>query len=267
MVQLKAHCKKLTETGRLNHCKVFLNGLSSLLLSLNLWGSNDGTGKNMSKEQKAKENGIVKKLLVNLEDAMDKTTNLCTERVKDALVKNIQAQYVTAHTEAQKVALPTAEGWGVHRTDGGLHYMTYKAICRRDGGPYREHDFNRALTEPLQKVLASGWEKCFQHCIPVETKALANDMKNTIQKAHQAIVKRATERQGLGIVGADLLAQKLETWVQLFADLAAKLNTSIMEKQRDANRELAPVIALAMQQAYTLCTDESGMSLNLREIE
>lgn len=149
MVRLKAHCKKLTETGRLNHCKVFLNGLSSLLLSLNLWGSNDGTGKNMSKEEKARENGVVKKLLGNLEDAMDKTTNLCKKRVKDALVKNIQAQYAAAHAEAQKVALPTAEGWGAHRSDGGLYWSTYKAVCRRDGGPHGPHDFNKALTEPL----------------------------------------------------------------------------------------------------------------------
>ncbi|KAE9965164.1 hypothetical protein BLS_007810 [Venturia inaequalis] len=264
MLQLKAHCKKLTETGRLNHCKVFLNGLSSLLLSLNLWGSKDGTGKNMSKEEKAKENTVVERLLKNLEDAMDKTTNLCTKRVKEALVKNIQAQYANAHAEAQKVALPTAASWGAPRTDGGLHHGTYKAICRRDGGPYREHDFNRALTEPLQKVLASGWEKCFQRCIPVETGALARDMKVTIQKAHQAIVKRATERQGLGIVGADLLAQKLETWIQLFVDLAGKMNTSIMEKQRDANRELAPVIAFAMQHAYTLCTNEAGRGSYMR---
>ncbi|TID24181.1 hypothetical protein E6O75_ATG02546 [Venturia nashicola] len=258
MVQLKAHCKKLTETGRLNHCKVFLNGLSSLLLSLNIWGSNDGTGKNMSKEEKERERGVVKKLLKNLENAMDKTTELCSQRVKDALVENIRQQYDLAHSEARKVALPTAQAWGNHRDDGGLAWATYKAVCRRDGGPWKEHDFNKALTEPLQKVLASGWEKCFQRYIPRETKALANDMNKTIETAHRVIVKRATERQGLGIVGADMLAQKLETWIQLFVALAGNLNALIMEKQRDANRELAPVIALAMQHAYTLCVEESG---------
>lgn len=266
MVQLKAHCKKLTETGRLNQCKVFLNGLSSLLLSLNLWGSNDGTGHNLSKEEKDREKIVVKRLLDNLEDAMDNATKLCSKRVKEALADNIQKQYATAHAEAQKVALPTAQGWGGHRDNGGLFWATYKAICRRDGGPFRDYDFNKALTEPLQKILASGWEKCFQRVIPRETKALAGDMKSAIEKAHKVIIKRATERQGLGIVGADLLAQKVETWLQLFVDLAAKLNALIMEKQRDANRELAPVIALAMQQAYTLCTDESGMSLELTQV-
>ncbi|QDS73746.1 hypothetical protein FKW77_004922 [Venturia effusa] len=258
MVQLKAHCKKLTETGRLNHCKVFLNQLSSLLLSLNLWGSNDGTGKNMSKKEKDRERGVIKKLLDNLEDAMDKTTKLCMKRVKEDLVENIRQQYDLAHSEAQKVATPTAQGWGGHRDNGGLYWGTYKAICRRDGGPFRDYDFNKALTEPLQKVLASGWEKCFQRYVPRDTKALANDMKKTMETAHHVIVKRATERQGLGIVAADILGQKLETWSQLFVDLAGKLNASIMERQRDANRELAPVIALAMQRAYTLCTEESG---------
>jgi hypothetical protein len=260
MVQLKAHCKKLTDTGRLSHCKIFLNALSSLLLSLNIWGSNDGTGNSMSKEEKEKEKRHVKRMLKDLETAMDKAAKLCKERVKESLVDNIKEQCPPAHAEAQKVALPTAQSWGGHHSDGGLYFQTYKAICRREGGPFRAHDFNKGLTEPLQKVLASGWEKCFQRCIPRETKALANDMRQTIQKAHQVIAKRATER-GIGVVGVDLLSQKLQTWVQLFVDLADRLNTLIMEKQRDANRELAPVISTAMQQAYTLCVGESGMIL------
>lgn len=69
----------------MNHCKIFLNGLSSLLLSLNIWGSNDGTGNNMSKEDKQKETRIVQRMLKDLETAMDKATEVCKERVKESL--------------------------------------------------------------------------------------------------------------------------------------------------------------------------------------
>ena len=52
--QLQAHCEKLTEAGRIESCKRFLN-ISQLLNSLSLWASSDGTGANMTPEQKARE--------------------------------------------------------------------------------------------------------------------------------------------------------------------------------------------------------------------
>lgn len=48
-------CEKLTETGRVANCQAFINKLSSLLNSLTIWASSDGTGANMTTEQKAKE--------------------------------------------------------------------------------------------------------------------------------------------------------------------------------------------------------------------
>lgn len=125
MIQLEAHCKKLNKTGRMNHCKIFLNNLGSLLLSLSIWGSNDGMGKNISKEERKRENSIVKRLLGDLDSAMDKTVAVCKTRVRVALVGNIQGQYAAAHAEAQKVALPTAQDWGSHRDNGGLWFQTY----------------------------------------------------------------------------------------------------------------------------------------------
>ncbi len=53
--QLQVHCQKLTEAGRTGNCKRFLNHLSQLLNSLSLWASSDGTGANMTPEQRARE--------------------------------------------------------------------------------------------------------------------------------------------------------------------------------------------------------------------
>ena len=53
--QLQAHCQKLTEAGRTENCKRFLNNLSQLLNSLSLLASSDGSGANMSPEQRARE--------------------------------------------------------------------------------------------------------------------------------------------------------------------------------------------------------------------
>ena len=53
--QLQAHCQRLTEAGRTENCKRFLNNLSQLLNSLSLWASSDGKGTNMTPEQRARE--------------------------------------------------------------------------------------------------------------------------------------------------------------------------------------------------------------------
>lgn len=65
--QLQAHCKQLTEAGRTANCKRFINNLSQLLNSLSLWASNDGTGANMTAEQRTREEKYLQKGLKGLE--------------------------------------------------------------------------------------------------------------------------------------------------------------------------------------------------------
>ena len=64
---LQAHCEKLTEIGRAANCRAFINKLSQLLNSLTLWASSDGTGANLSPEQKAREARYLHKGLEGLE--------------------------------------------------------------------------------------------------------------------------------------------------------------------------------------------------------
>lgn len=64
---LQAHCEKLTERGRSANCQSFINKLSQLLNSLTLWASSDGTGANMTAEERAKEARYLQKGLKSLE--------------------------------------------------------------------------------------------------------------------------------------------------------------------------------------------------------
>lgn len=64
---LQAHCEKLTETGRSANCRTFLNKLSQLLNSMTIWASSDGTGANMTAEQRAREARYLQKGLSGLE--------------------------------------------------------------------------------------------------------------------------------------------------------------------------------------------------------
>ncbi len=67
MPQLQTHCRQLTEKGRTASCKRFLNNLSQLLNSMSLWASSDGTGRDLTEHQKAKEAGVLQGSLKKLE--------------------------------------------------------------------------------------------------------------------------------------------------------------------------------------------------------
>ena len=64
---LQYHCKQLTVVGRTAACKRFMTMLSQLLNSMTLWASNDGTGANLTQEQRDQEARFLNKSLKNLE--------------------------------------------------------------------------------------------------------------------------------------------------------------------------------------------------------
>jgi hypothetical protein len=68
---LQAHCKKLTEAGRQAACRRFLNSLSQLLNSLQLWSSNDGSGKVLTEGQLKREDGWLQDRLRKFDNVSD----------------------------------------------------------------------------------------------------------------------------------------------------------------------------------------------------
>jgi hypothetical protein len=73
ILQLQAHCKKLTEANREATCRPFLNSLCQLLKSLRLWSSNDANGPHLTDRQKAKEAEI----LQNTFNKLDTVSSNC----------------------------------------------------------------------------------------------------------------------------------------------------------------------------------------------
>lgn len=259
--QLKKHCKKLTEAGRAGTCRVFLNALSQLLLSISLWAGNDGSGIKLTDEQHRVECNILAKRLRELEVAIEKAVESSTDAIESTLAEHVFDHSDNARKAANTMALPTAERWGGPRDSGGLHFMTYKAICRRMGGPFRDVNFNQQLTEPLEKYLVNGWDRCFSKGMPKVLKQFRTDMTHMLKVFHQNIEERARER-GVGVVGLRILSQKLETREAHFSNLTDELSAIISEKQKEANRTVTPVIAEAMGPAYAQCVNESGTFMN-----
>ena len=68
--------------------------------------------------------------------------------IKETMSENIFENYDTAINAAANAALPTSQGWGAHKSLGGLYWATYKAVVRRQGvftGKGGLSDFNAQL--------------------------------------------------------------------------------------------------------------------------
>ncbi|KAG9645665.1 hypothetical protein KCU95_g9010, partial [Aureobasidium melanogenum] len=256
---LKWHCKSLTEKVRSIKSRRFLTLLSQLCTSLALWSSNDGSGAKKTDQQRDAEQRFLARKLKDLEKALEKDVHNTLTEIKETLDENIFENYGTAINAAANAALPTSQGWGAHRSQGGLYWATYKAVVRRQGvftGSGGLSDFNAQLTEPIYKHLANGWEKAFQRRLPHILKACSKGFSNDLRIFHKAIEVHSFSHGGNPRLG--LLSQQLSNYEAVFNDLGSKTIELINERQRDINREFTPNVCNAMLVVCNICTAESG---------
>ncbi|KAL9124079.1 MAG: hypothetical protein Q9217_006557 [Psora testacea] len=263
--QLQAHCEKLTETGRAANCRTFINKLSQLLNSLTIWASSDGTGANLTAEQKAREAGYLQKELDGLETGLENAVKTTCRELNDEFGDSIFDKYETAVQNAVRDSIETTLKWGapVNRGDraaGGLYWATYKAICRRDGcfkNAQGSHDWNYQLTEPMIRTLASGWEKVFSRRVQHAINTFTRTISTVLQKFHRDTEARLL-KTGTSVGGLSMLSQQVGVYEQILKDLAVSAKDMTQARQKDINREFVPVVAQAMQEAYTICQEEYG---------
>lgn len=148
MPQLQAHCKKLTEAGRIQNARAFLLSLCQQLTTFTLWASNNDSVK-MTDDDKRKQSNYVGRHLGELEKGLESAIRACLNTMKKELNVQIFDKYPSLIQDAINAAPGTAQKWGQHKADGGLPWATYKAIVRRDGA-YQSptagsRDFNSEL--------------------------------------------------------------------------------------------------------------------------
>lgn len=260
--QLKSHCMKLTESGRIQACRTFLLNLCQNLTTFFLWASNDGTGFKMTDADKNEQANYLIKRLKELEKGLEQAVTVCLSSMKTQLREQIFERMNELVHDAVQSAPTTAESWGRHRNEGGLHFSTYKATVRR-GGAYHSstsgpRDFNAELLDPIIKKLASGWERAFQQRLPRAFESYTTNAGNVLRAFHTRVEERARQN-GVGLANLSMLKGSIYTYEQMFKDLNAQLKVRMTEAQREANRDFVPTLANIMLTVYQLCADESGI--------
>lgn len=260
MPQLQAHCKKLTETGRLQTCKMFLNAFCSQLTTFSFWASDDGAELKLTDAEKKDQVRILNHRLGELEKGLEKAAATCIKSMKKDMEDQIFEKYPSLIQEAMEAAPNTADKWGRRKDEDGLVWATYKATVRRNGiftGTSGARDFNADLVDPITKNLATSWERTFQNRLPSAFEVYTKNSNAILRKFHDTVEERARQN-GVGLTNISALKGQIYAYEELFEGLKNDLVQKMTEVQREANRDFTPTITAIMHTAYVLCTEESG---------
>ncbi|KAF2443457.1 hypothetical protein P171DRAFT_495215 [Karstenula rhodostoma CBS 690.94] len=265
--QLKTHCIKLTQGGRIRACRAFLNSFCSTLTPLFLWASNDGTGPQMTDAKKQEQANYLAKRLVGLHKGLEEAVEVCL----GSMTKQLQQQVFARMGQLMRQAIPSAptiaQSWGRPKEAGGLHWSTYKAVVRR-GGVYQSvsaghRDLNAELLDPIIRQLATRWERAFQQRLPQAFEAYTKNSGDVLHAFHARIEDRARQN-GVGLAHMAMLKGSIFNYEQMFQNLNDQLKIRLTEAQRDANREFVPTLANFMMTVYDRCANEYGTGSFIR---
>jgi hypothetical protein len=140
-------------------CDAVLRFCSSIISYFNDVDSEDKDG-DKEKQQKEKEavrqafNTVAKKLERDARELVKGFDTELSSTFSTIIAPHLQSGADNAAGEVVQIV----DGWGLPQSAGGMHWSTYAAHIRRQGGPFRI-DMNEVMAEPLYKAVSSHWDK------------------------------------------------------------------------------------------------------------
>ena len=185
--------------------------------------------------------------------------NVLYDRFPAAVSKAIDnANQITAHWASRINDLD--------RSQGGYHWITYKAICRRQGlfsNAQGNHDWNEQLCKPMITKIMNRWDKCFNWSIPNALRNLPRSVEALLSTFHKQIESRALQN-GSSPTVLQMLSDQSSSYKSAFHSMNDRMKLDIWEKSKEANRQFKPVVTAAMRSAYDECVNDSGPGSYMR---
>ena len=263
--QLRAHCEKLTEARRCQHCLGFLHEYSRLHTSISLWASHID-GDQLTEVERRREIHFLNQKIRTMSIEFTEIIQSCVKDLQRHVKEHI-FDHDPAHCQRAATAAPaTVENWATPKADGGkgLPWQTYRAAVRRSG--YFESskagrcDFNADLMEPLVKSTAPGWDRAFNRRLPGSIKSHCAKLILTVDAFHSAFEQRSQQNE-ICLAKMRTLGAQLSNYGYSFRDLEYDTLATMKSNQRAINRQYSSHMCQVMQPIYTPCSQDSGKLL------
>lgn len=252
---LQAHCRRMTEAHRIAASRLFLQRCMDLLHTMKqVLSSEQLPSTRLSSEQECQLD-CLNTFLEDLQLHMDKEITAFLKTMKGHAQKYVGKLYSGAKITAADAAVKTAKEWE------SLHWATYKAIMRHNGGPYTNrkgrYDFNKQLSIPFEKKIASGWERANHREMPLSIRNHTVRKTTMLRNFHEQVISSAAilEKEDFD---AALMLSKLSLWEDDLEFRADNLITEMTKMHREANRTITPTIKQRMELVYNDNQGENG---------
>ena len=197
--------------------------------------------------------------------------NISRQALKDIDAKittEIFDVLVRAANAGSEEAVPTASKWGAPRKadDPGLHFLTYRAICCRDGRFAKrttEHNFNGDLAAPFMRMIDPRWNKVFNRNVLAILWKEIQQCKGKID-AFQTTFGSILTALGYPADMKEMFENQLESFVKSVNLVLQDIRSTIKAEQKVANRLCTETIQREMNDVYLKCASETGEGCFMR---
>lgn len=194
--------------------------------------------------------------------ALATAVDLCVTTIENHFCNLIFSTIGSKIPAAKSAAVDVCRGWSAPKSEGGMYWQTYRATLKRKGqyhGAAGPRNFNRDLLKPIIPPLASAWENTFQRRVPVALDTFTTSVQTALRVLHTQVTN-ANNPPG---PNQDLttLGWQMDRYLAAAAGIPDLLEQHISNAQRQASRQLTPVIVLKMTPGYRKASEQKGMRL------
>lgn len=267
---LQTHAKSMTKTGRIMASKTFLNEFIQLLGTLQIFANISDTDILQSSQggERTYEVKVLEKETANLKQRINLTSLELKSALFDVFRQNIK--YSVAGSFATKRIEEVVGAWHAkedepvgHYNGLGLHFNTYRAICKRNGAKTaspKARDFNEELMGPFMTKISTHWEEVFTKTIPDSLDRFAIVFAEYIRQFQNEAMSRPGF-ENIRNTSLRMLEQQLPDHVASISDAIQGAKNAIGSEQRQAHRVFYPEVQKQMRHVYERCAIETGKML------
>ncbi|PYI07210.1 hypothetical protein BO78DRAFT_417847 [Aspergillus sclerotiicarbonarius CBS 121057] len=149
----------------------------------------------------------------------------------------------------------TVSRWNAPVKEGGLHWQTYRATCRRNG-VFRDKNMNKELAEPMLDKIVVGWQRAFEILIPPRFQELGKSMDKYLHLFHKDAIDPQKE------IVADEAKMMLDGTVRAYQESIRQMleqpQSYLKSQQKENSRMISDVIAINLYRVYQECAAQTG---------